>query len=310
MWEDDHYLSKVSSNQKVLVIGSILLDIITNIKVLPFSGEDVYVTPVKSEVGGCAINVSNILRQYGVQHDLLSPVGNGPNGQIIKDYLEKYEYKTLIKSEEGDNGWTLCLVEDNGERTFMTLSGIEKQWKKKWFQNVNFDEYDYVYTTGYSLEADSSAIVLEKLEEAYKSRSFNIIFDPSPRIKHYTNNNIERILALNPILHCNEDEVKHLSQKNDPVTGALAVNQKTNKPVIITLGGGGVLYVEDQNYNKQLKVEKTDIIDTIGAGDSHTAGFIAGLIDGKSVEDSCRQGNFVARKVVQSEGAGIKLGVK
>lgn len=306
MNKNSSYLSKVSSNQKVLVIGSILIDIITSIKELPLSGEDVYVTPIKSEVGGCAINVSDILRQYGVQHDLLSPVGNGPNGQIIKNHLETYQYKKLISDEEGDNGWTLCLVEENGERTFMTLSGIEEQWKKEWFKNVDLDDYHYVYTTGYSLEDNPSSTVLEELEQNFKTSNFNLIFDPSPRIKHYTENNIKRVLALNPILHCNEEEIKYISQENDPVAGALKMNAITNKPVIITLGGGGVLYVEEQNY-KQLDVEHTRVVDTIGAGDSHTAGFIAGLIDGKSIEDCCKQGNFVARKVVQNKGPRVEL---
>lgn len=308
MAEENNFLSKVTSDNKILVIGSVLIDIISNIKALPKTGEDVYVTPVKSEVGGCAINVSDILRQYGVQHDLLSPVGNGPNGQIIKDHLNKYGYKVFIDSNEGDNGWTLCLVEENGERTFMTLSGIEDQWRKEWFQHVDFNDYNYVYATGYSLETTYSTVVLEELEEVSKHLKPEIIFDPSPRIKYFSEENIKRVLDLNPIIHCNKEEIKYLSQHTDPLTGALSIHQKTGKPVIVTLGGEGVLYVNNQKHT-HLEVNKTSTVDTIGAGDSHTAGFITGLMEGRSIERACKQGNFVAEQVVKSEGARVNLNI-
>ena len=45
------------------------------------------------------------------------PVGDGPNGTIIENKLK--EGKTsLLNNILGDNGWTLCIVENNGERTF------------------------------------------------------------------------------------------------------------------------------------------------------------------------------------------------
>ncbi len=35
---------------------------------------------------------------------------------------------SLIDNAEGDNGWCLALVEPDGERTFMSFSGVENQW--------------------------------------------------------------------------------------------------------------------------------------------------------------------------------------
>ncbi len=39
---------------------------------------------------------------------------------------------SLIDNAEGDNGWCLALVEPDGERTFMSFSGVENQWNRQW----------------------------------------------------------------------------------------------------------------------------------------------------------------------------------
>lgn len=47
------------------------------------------------------------------------------------------------------------------------------------------------------------------------------------------------------------------------------------------------------------------MVDTIGAGDSHTAAFIAGIASNLSLQESCMLGNKVAGKVVENIGCKI-----
>ncbi len=44
---------------------------------------------------------------------------------MIAGDLEKLGYQILIREEESDNGYCLCLVEEDGERTFITVKGAE-----------------------------------------------------------------------------------------------------------------------------------------------------------------------------------------
>ncbi len=43
---------------------------------------------------------------------------------MIRNRMAKEGLISLIDNAEGDNGWCLALVEPDGERTFMSFSGV------------------------------------------------------------------------------------------------------------------------------------------------------------------------------------------
>ncbi|MDD5946007.1 MAG: PfkB family carbohydrate kinase, partial [Clostridia bacterium] len=51
---------------------------------------------------------------------------------------------------------------------------------------------------------------------------------------------------------------------------------------------------------------KAEVVDTIGAGDSHIGTYIAQRQLGKNIEDSLREANRIASLVVQKEGARLE----
>ncbi|MEG1895755.1 MAG: PfkB family carbohydrate kinase, partial [Oscillospiraceae bacterium] len=63
--------------KKVLVIGSTVVDIIINVDRLPTSKGDIHIKSQEMSMGGCAYNVADILRHFGVPHTLFSPIGTG-----------------------------------------------------------------------------------------------------------------------------------------------------------------------------------------------------------------------------------------
>lgn len=130
---------------KTLVLGAAIVDIIMKIPRLPKSGGDILCTERKLTIGGCAYNVSNILRSFNVKHDLFVPVGCGIYADIIRRELNEDGYEILINDLEIDNGYCLCLVEDDGERSFITVNGIEVKHKKEWFDNLNMNQYENIY---------------------------------------------------------------------------------------------------------------------------------------------------------------------
>ena len=52
-----------------------------------------------------------------------------------------------------------------------------------------------------------------------------------------------------------------------------------------------------------------EIIDTTGAGDAYTAGFLYGYTHGKSLRESAEIGTFCATRVIQQVGARIERGL-
>src|SRR5699024_6825226 len=111
-----------------------------------------------------AYNVGNILKQLDASYDLMIPIGNGSNAAQIKKHMIMDGHKQMVADLSGDNGWCLCMVEENGERTFMTVPGIENNWQEDWFKQIKLHDYDYIYLSGYSFEGNSAKVLLHQLQ--------------------------------------------------------------------------------------------------------------------------------------------------
>ena len=135
-----------------IVIGAAMLDIVMEIDQIPKSGTDVYAKGQSMMVGGCAYNVADILKHFGVNYTLFAPIGTGMYADFIRKELKKAGHESPVHCEDSDNGYCLCMVEADGERTFLTVPGIECHFQEEWFSALPVDSYDSVYVSGYELE--------------------------------------------------------------------------------------------------------------------------------------------------------------
>ena len=140
---------------KILVLGNAIVDVILNIKHLPQTGDDIYCQKQAVNIGGCAYNVATILKHFHVNHDLVVPIGEGSYATMIKQELIHEGYQLHIQDDRADNGYCLCLVEEGGERTFITVPGIEKDYKLEWLSQLDASNYEAVYLSGYEKEKKS-----------------------------------------------------------------------------------------------------------------------------------------------------------
>ena len=67
-----------------IVIGAAMLDIVMEIDRIPKSGTDVYAKGQSMMVGGCAYNVADILKHFGVNYTLFAPIGTGMYADFIR----------------------------------------------------------------------------------------------------------------------------------------------------------------------------------------------------------------------------------
>ena len=256
---------------KTLVLGAAIVDIIMKIPKLPKSGEDVLCTERKLTVGGCAYNVANILRGFNVDHDLFVPIGSGMYADIIRKRLSEDGYDVLISDSEMGNGYCLCLVEDDGERTFITVKGIEGLHKKEWFNSLNMSEYENIYVAGYQVCEDKDDIIANWLIE---QKDKNIFFAPGPVINDIDKNTMKKIFSTNPILHLNEKEALDFTKKDNVEESILSLYELTKNIVFVTVGERGTVFYDGKEI-VYIKGESVNVVDTIGAGDSHIGAIIS-----------------------------------
>lgn len=83
----------------------------------------------------------------------------------------------------------------------------------------------------------------------------------------------------------------------------MALSRKTGKPVYVTLGRNGLLVATEEQTTHVPGVPVEGPIDIVGAGDSTTAGIVASLCAGATLEEAGRIGCLVASITIQQLGA-------
>lgn len=284
---------------KTLLLGNAIVDVVLNIHALPKTGDDIYCQKQTVNIGGCAYNVATILNHFGVDHDLVVPIGEGSYASMIKQELLSQGYKLHIEENGQDNGYCLCLVEDHGERTFITIPGIEGDYRKEWLSSLQGKDYDHIYISGYEMEGRSGKIISEWLQT---QQIHNLYFAPGPRITFIEKETMDALFKLHPILHINQSEALSFTQEQDLGTAVRKLYDLTQNELFITLGEAGVLYFDGENQIIT-PAPKTTVINTIGAGDSHLGALIALRSLGYETRKCCEIANHIAAKVVSLESS-------
>lgn len=285
---------------KTLVIGAAIVDVIMKINTLPKKGEDIPCTYTVTQVGGCAYNIAKIMALHKESCELFVPIGTGIYANIIQQDLTKNKVTSLIKDNTTDNGYCLSLVESDGERTFVTVTGIEGQFQTQWFDTLNMDEFDNIYLAGYQT-LDENGIILSTWLQQQKNKT--IFFAPGPVINRISPSVITKIFDCGSIVHLNKMEAFSYTKKDNVEDAAKFIHEKTHNFVIITLGDKGV-YVFNNTQGSVINSEKAKVIDTIGAGDSHIATIIS-KYQQYGILESCRLANKVAAKMVGIRGSNM-----
>lgn len=287
--------------KKCLVIGATMLDIVANLDSLPVRGGDAYIKQQEMMLGGCAYNVASILKHFNIPNTLFAPIGSGMYASFIENKLKEEGYSSPIKSIDMDNGYSMCIVEADGERTFITLSGIECYFRKEWFDSLDINLYDKVYISGYELEGEGGNVILDFLED---NKDLEIYYAPGPRINYISEDIHKRLFKLSPIIHLNEKEIMEYTKESGYEEATNTLRNLTNNTVILTLGDKGAYY-SSREKEGFISSKASRVLDTIGAGDSHIGTIIACLSKDKNLEFAIEQANKIAAKVVSVKGSTL-----
>ena len=182
----------------------------------------------------------------------------------------------MIEEPGEDNGYCLSLVEADGERTFITVQGAECHFKKEWFEQIDMDNYENIYIA------------------------------PGPMITAIESETMENLFALKPILHINEAEAKGYTQRENVEEAVKTLYEKSGNLVFVTLGAEGTLFYDGKEMRRVASV-RTNVVDTVGAGDSHIGAIIAGLSKEMKVEDAVLLANRTAAAIVGTSGPVMDL---
>lgn len=292
--------------KRLLIIGSTCVDVILRLDHLPTTGEDMH--PVQRfAMGGCAFNVAQVPKAYDVDLRFVTPIGDhGVFSDFVRAHLSNAGFRGPITVPDSENGCCYCLVERSGERTFLSVHGVEYSFHAEYMDAFADERFDYTYICGLEVEEKTGGELVAWLE-AHPDIAGTVVYAPGPRGIEVDPARTARILAMHPILHLNEQEAQALAGRADTDTdsvlaAAQTLHAKTQNMVVVTRGADGVLWISaDGSVHTAPSVPST-VVDTIGAGDSHCGAVLTGLTLGWTEEDTMRFANQIASEVVAQEG--------
>ncbi|QPR27144.1 ribokinase [Edwardsiella hoshinae] len=292
-------MSTLTTARPVVVIGGAIGDLILTLPRLPRRGEDIAADEGGRAIGGCAFNVARALRRLDLPVINGMPVGNGPWGALAEQAMAALALPVLLRDPLRDNGWCLACVEADGERTFISIVGCEGHWSREQLATLPLPVGALVYLSGYELaEAGGSAL----LDWLYRLPAHcTLLLDPGPRLAALPADLWCRLPA-GSLLTLNRDEIAQLCGDGDPVAAAADFARRHALSLIVRLDACGAWLCGREGTPIHLPAYTVPVADTIGAGDAHCGGVLAGLALGFTLAQAVDLGNRVAAYVVGRPG--------
>jgi len=275
---------------------------------LPEAGELMVVDEIAHYTGGCAANTAVALARLGIGAGVIGKVGQDAFGAFIIDDLARRGIETsqIRRSSVGGTSKTLIIPTVSEDRRYIHKIGANADLC---IDDVDFDylsQVKLIYIGGYlalaRLSQDSLISILRFAKNAGIRTVLDIIFPGPGDWLAQCKDALPYVDAFLP----NNDEAKGLTGEDDPEKQAEALLLHGPGMVVITLGGQGSL-LKTENETIRASCYKVDFVDASGAGDAFDAGFITGLLNSWSLEDTLKFASAIGASCVRELGCTAGL---
>jgi len=254
--------------------------------------------------GGSVANSIVGLSQLGNDVAFLGKVNNDDLGQKYEEGLikENVNYLYQKKLELVPTGTCLILITPDSERTMCTFLGIAGKIDKTDVNELQIKNADIVFLEGYLWDEGEPKKAFDKAISYSKKTAMSL--SDQFCVDRHKKNFLDLVKNKIDIIFSNEQEILSLidSQNfNDAIT--FAKNIKKN--LIITRGNKGAISINKNEVFECNAKENLNIKDLTGAGDLFAAGYLHGVINNLSIEESLTKGTELSSKVIQKIGARI-----
>jgi sugar/nucleoside kinase (ribokinase family) len=282
---------------RLVHVGQVIVDIVMYVPHLPERGGDVLASSGGTEVGGGFNVLTAAMRQgltaaYGGMH------GTGPFGDLARKRLAQEHIDVLQpKLSIMDTGFTVALIDADGERTFATTFGAEGQLRINDLRRIRIFPDDIVYVSGYGLALPVNGPAVCSWLSTVDPRN-TVVLDPGPLAAEIPEAVLKPVLDRADWISCNEREARLLTGEDDAIKAISALRRRN---AIVRTGAAGCIVATAEEV---LTVPgfPVEVVDTNGAGDAHTGAFIAGLAAGSSPKKAARRANAAAALAVTRRG--------
>lgn len=287
---------------RLILVDSVVVDVVLNVDALPERGSDTLVERSDSFAGG-GFNVMAAASRLGLASVYGGVVGLGPFATIAQEAMRLEDIVVATPPiDDVDTGFVVAIVEDGGERTFLTSVGAEATLSTSQLDELDVTESDFVYFSGYALLHESNArALLGFLTQIPAATCF--LFDPGPIVSEISASMLDAVFERVDWFSCNQREAFLLADSADPAEAARGLRARMNRGgAIVRIGGDGCVVAESERHSEVVPGFAVVSVDTNGAGDCHVGAFAAQLALGRPPVEAARWANAAAALSVTKHG--------
>ena len=239
--------------------------------------------------GGKGINVSTVLMNLGIENTALGFTAGFVGKEIIRRLHEMGVKSEFIQISEGVSRINLKLksidgTEINGAGPVISKDKVEELMKKL----EELGEGDVLFLAG-SIPSSMPDDVYEQIMARLDGKGVMIVVDATKDL-------LVNVLKYHPFLvKPNNHELgeifgKELNRDEEITQAARKLQQRGARNVLVSMAGDGALLLDETGAVHRIGTPKGKVVNSVGAGDSMVAGFIAGYLQSGSYSYALRLG--------------------
>lgn len=299
----------------LITIGSIAIDLFFQGESLTYKegrfqlavGGKYFVDKLYESVGGGGANVAIGGAKQGLKTAVIGKVGENPFKNIILNELESSGVSIRLCILEKDYlNISSILLTQKGERTVINYQPPHEHIFSKDIAISMLNNTKFVYLG--NLPDVSQKEKIEILNYC-KKNSIKTVVNLGVIDCRRSKKEKEEFLRHVDILLVNGHEMADIIEKNYAemdYSNELCYSsfKDSDKVIVVTEGGKGSYgFYKNKVYHQKAEEVKGGIIDTTGAGDGYSAGFIAGYYKNGDIELAMKDGALYSAKILAKLGA-------
>lgn len=288
--------------KKILVIGSLNLDMVAVVDHAPAVGETVLCSNMQLIPGGKGANQAYAAAALGGDTTILGAVGADSYAELLKESLCRSgaDISRLITRPDSSTGIAVITVNRDGDNSILVISGANASLMPEDIERNRplLEACDLVIL---QMEIPLETVLYSA--KLAKELGKLVLLDPAPVPKHFP----EELYHYVDLLKPNETELSMLTgmeQIDARLEEAAAwVHGKGCQNLIVTLGEKGLYLDSVQEGACRIPARKVAAVDTTAAGDTFTAALAVKLMEGAGLKEAAEFANLASSIVVTRKGA-------
>ncbi|MEU8775344.1 PfkB family carbohydrate kinase [Streptomyces sp. NPDC048606] len=290
----------------LLVVGDVVTDVVA-VHPRPLAPATDTLARIRTLPGGAGANAACWAARTGAAEvRLLARVGSESARWHERALVDAGVRPRLVVDPAEPTGTVVALVDGDAERTFLTDSGASLRLCPADWVPALLDGAAHLHLSGYLFFADTSRELALVALRAARTRGVPVSVDPASAgfLAALGPERFLGFVAGTQVLLPNEDEARLLAGLPGPggvVRAAVALSRRVPL-VVVTRGTGGALVAEHGRITAEVDAEPVEAVDTTGAGDAFTGGFLAARLAGAGAAEAARAGCRAAADAVAHLG--------